>query len=134
MKKRTARKPFTIGGVEWVPYQTGVNAYTTYSACERAAVWRPSHRRTHRASVDGKTVGERFRSEEAACAAAARTLLALSPEKELGVLRAGLSNLCRAIDFYDRAQADPKGAETGTVRDGLEWVLTAARALAGPKP
>lgn len=73
-KKRTSRKPFTLAGVTWLSYQTGILEYTLFSACKRLQVWRYSHRVTWCASVDGMTIGRLYRSEEGACKAAARVL------------------------------------------------------------
>lgn len=84
LKKRTSRKPFTIGGVEWASFQTGVNTYTVYDATERAAVWRSSFRVTYRATVDGEFVGKLFRSEKSACTAAAKKLKATPCPRCLG--------------------------------------------------
>lgn len=39
--------------------------------------------------------------------------------------------LKKALEFYDKARADEKGHETGAVKDGHEWVLSAARCIAG---
>jgi len=45
--------------------------------------------------------------------------------------KTNIAQLRRALDFYDAALRDPKGHEVGAVRDGLEWVLKAARAVTG---
>lgn len=41
-----------------------------------------------------------------------------------------ISELREALDFYDRALADKNGLVTGAQRDGHDWVITAARAVA----
>lgn len=45
-------------------------------------------------------------------------------------LAAATAELKRALDFYDRAKADPDGLLTGAQRDGHEWLLKAARDVA----
>jgi hypothetical protein len=40
-----------------------------------------------------------------------------------------LQKLRTAVDFYDKALADPNGAEVGAVRDGWEWVIEVAREI-----
>lgn len=76
VRKRTARKPFEVGGVTWESYQVGVNTYTQYSVCKRASVHLNSYRATgtYTAIVDSETIGRQFRSERNACAAAAKVL------------------------------------------------------------
>ena len=40
-----------------------------------------------------------------------------------------IARLKEAVDFYDKALADPKGSEVFAVRDGIEWVLDVAREI-----
>ena len=74
--KRTSRKPVTVEGVTFESWTTGVLNYSMITTDGRGHVSRNYNRSTYSAGVDGRNLGNRFRTEEGAMRAVARALTA----------------------------------------------------------
>lgn len=73
-RRRTSRQPVIIKNVTFYSWQVGVAEFALISADERAEVRRNWHKTTYRAILDGKTIGERYQTDLAACNAIVKKL------------------------------------------------------------
>jgi hypothetical protein len=78
--KRTARKPIVIDGIVFESYRTGIGQYALFVGdptdhLGRLAMVRQNFSgATYSATVNGRTIGKRFRTEESAMRAVAFSL------------------------------------------------------------
>ena len=68
--KRTGANPIEVSGVVFECWKTGIMQYAWISKDGKLRVYRPSHKTTYTAIVDGNVIGRRFQTERNAMRAA----------------------------------------------------------------
>ncbi len=72
--KRTSAAPKTIDGITFECWKTGIMQTAWKTADGRATVYRPSHRATYYAYLDGVVIGQRFLTHENAMKAVVKVM------------------------------------------------------------